>query len=133
MERMDPELKREQERIDRLKQAMYSRALSEKLKARERRELSGEREVVGEEWMRSEPQLSPTNVAPRGVGAGRFALYAILVAAVLFFLGAVGFFGYFFFIGGGAQLYMGMNSIQRKKTARFPASVGTMPGTFSAK
>ena len=102
MERMDPELKREQERIDRLKQAMYSRALSEKLKARERRELSGEREVVGEEWMRSEPHLSPTNVAPRGVGAGRFALYALLVAAVLFFLGAVGFFGYFFFIGGGS-------------------------------
>ena len=99
---MDPELIREQERIDRLKQAMYSRALSEKLKNRERRELSGEREVVHEDWKRSEPKLSQTMVAPRGVGAGRFVLYGLLVAAALFFLGAVGFFGYYFFLGGGS-------------------------------
>lgn len=99
---MDPESIREHERIERLKQAMYSRGLSEKLTAKDRRELSDQRETVGDDWKRPETPLRTANVAPRGVGAGRFFLYSILVAAILFALGAVGFFGYYFFLGGGS-------------------------------
>jgi hypothetical protein len=82
---------------------MYSRKLSEQLKERPRRPLEEERVTVGEEWHREEAHLSQTMVAPRTIGLMRKVLLWSLVAAVLFFVVALGFFAYYFTFGGGAS------------------------------
>ncbi|MBI5470223.1 hypothetical protein HY968_02780 [Candidatus Kaiserbacteria bacterium] len=92
----------EKERIDRLRQAMYSRQLSEKLKPRERRDLSETKPIVGDDWVRQEPEMAGAVVAPLGVSWLRRALYWILGVALVFFFGAGGFFLYYFTIGGGS-------------------------------
>lgn len=81
---------------------MYSRSLSGKLKDRERRVLEPERPIVGEDWRRPEPELAHSIIAPRGIGLARSALRWVLIAAVIFFIGAAGFFAYYFSIGGGS-------------------------------
>jgi len=55
----------DQEHIDELRQAMYSRTLSEQLKPRERRALDLTRAPIGEDWKHEEDSLDPTMVAPR--------------------------------------------------------------------
>ncbi len=92
----------EKEHIERLRQAMYSRDLSEKLKARERRGLADTHTNVGEDWKRPEPEMQPMLVAPRRIGWGRQAFFWIFGVALVFFMGAGGFFLYYFFFGGGA-------------------------------
>ena len=92
----------DKEKIERLRQAMYSRTISDKLKPRERRYLGEERSDVGDDWDRDEPELHPMLVAPRHIGLGRNMFLWVFLAAVLFFLGAVGFFGYYFLFGGGS-------------------------------
>ncbi|HTR18450.1 MAG TPA: hypothetical protein VMH91_00500 [Candidatus Paceibacterota bacterium] len=92
----------DEEKIDRLRQAMYSRTLSEKLKARERRTLQEPRSIVGDDFVHEEEPLSPTIVAPRTIGFARSALWWVLAAAILFFVCAVAFFIYYFTLGGGA-------------------------------
>src|SRR5580704_7371589 len=93
----------ENEKIDRLRQAMYSRTLSEQLKARDRRNLEPSRKIVGDDFVHvdSEP-LAASTVAPRGMGFARSALWWILGAAFIFFVCAIGFFAYYFIYGGGA-------------------------------
>ena len=80
---------------------MYSRTLSEKLKARQRRELDQPRPIVGDDFVRPEGSLSSTTVAPRGMGAARKALWWILGISIVFFVCAIGFFAYYFTLGGG--------------------------------
>lgn len=92
----------EKEKIERLRRAMYSRALSPKLTERERRELEERGPQVGEDWVRDEPELVGSHVAPRTIGIVRTGLQGIIWAAAAFFVGAVVFFGYYFFFGEGA-------------------------------
>lgn len=93
----------ENEKIDRLRRAMYSRTLSEKLKDRERRPLSPEGEVVGDDWRMPEPGNPASMVAPATIGIARRVLWWILGIAIVFFIGALAFFVYFFTFGGGSQ------------------------------
>src|SRR5262249_43535814 len=102
MDGVPPESEHDKEKIERLRQAMYSRTTAERLHPRERRELEVERTDVGEDWKREEPELKPMLVAPRGIGFARNLLYWVLTAAVVFFLGAAGFFAYYFLFGGGS-------------------------------
>ena len=90
------------ERIERLRRAMYSRALGEKLHDRDRRTLDQERQLVGEDWRRPEVKLEGLKTAPRGMSVIRNTLWWMLGIAVVFFLGAGGFFLYYFTLGGGS-------------------------------
>ncbi len=93
----------DEEKIERLKRAMYSRDLSEKLKERPRRPLDDIRPAVPDDWNRGEQGVAPAVVAPLGLGLARRALWWLLGLATLFFLGAILYFGYYFTIGGGAS------------------------------
>jgi len=97
-----PQPEHEKERVERLREAMYSRALSEKIHPRERRELDETKPQVGDDWKRDEPEMEPILVAPQGIGLGRTLLYWLLGSAIVFFIGAGGFFVYYFTIGGGS-------------------------------
>src|SRR3989344_2964478 len=92
----------EKEKIERLRRAMYSRSLSDKLKDKERRELGQKVPIVGEEFVEPQAQVAGMRVAPRAIGFARTALWWLLGGAVVFFIGAVGFFSYYFLLGGGS-------------------------------
>ena len=92
----------DQEKIERLRRAMYSRTLSEKLKDRPRREFEAEGSAVGENFVRHDAGVPGSVVAPRTIGLARTALWWVLGGAILFFILAVGFFGYYFFLGAGS-------------------------------
>ncbi len=99
---MPPSSEHDQEKIERLRRAMYSRSLSPKIKDRERRLMAPERDLVGSDWVRPEPRLSSSTVAPFGMGFTRAVIGWLIAAGFAFFIGAVGFFAYYFLIGGGA-------------------------------
>ncbi len=86
----------EQQKIERLQRAMYSRTLSEKLKNKERRQLAPEKEIVRENWVREEPTISGSVIAPRTINLTRTVLWWFLGAASIFFLSAALFFNLFF-------------------------------------
>lgn len=92
----------EKEKIQRLRQAMYSRSLSGKIHDRERRTLEQERHEVGDDFVSSQEEAVGLVVAPRVIGVARKALWWLLGLAIIFFIGAVGFFSYFFLLGGGS-------------------------------
>ena len=92
----------EKEKIERLRRAMYSRELSDKFKQRERRALGETPELVGEDWKHLEPGSPGTLVAPRGITLVRSILYWLLGVAIVFFVGAVFFFTYYFTLGSGS-------------------------------
>src|SRR3989338_1448340 len=101
---MEPsESSHEDEKIERLRRAMYSRTLSEKLGGRPRRELGQTQPLAGEDWQRPEPTLRHSTVAPRTIGLMRTGLWWVLGLSLVFFLGAAAFFGYYFTFGGGAS------------------------------
>jgi hypothetical protein len=91
----------EQEKIERLRRAMYSRQLSEKMGERPRHALAPEREALPGDWREEEPGVSGSMVAPRFIGVTRKILTWTLVASIVFFVAALGFFAYFFVFGGG--------------------------------
>src|SRR3990167_1546210 len=92
------------EKIERLRRAMYSRDLSEHMKERPRRKLDDIRPIVGEDWQHEETSLPSSVVAPRAaITFARTALWWVLGLAIVFFIGAVGFFAYYFTIGPGAS------------------------------
>lgn len=93
----------EQERIKRLREAMYSRKLEPLIKEKPRRELEVTPPPVGEEFVRKEPLLQRSTIAPKTIGLTRLLIRWGIMAAIAFFLGAIGFFGYYFLLGGGAQ------------------------------
>lgn len=92
----------EEEKIQRLRDAMYSRKLEPLIKEKPRRELEVGRPAVGEEWLREEPHLQRSSVAPQSIRITRVLVRWALYAAAAFFVGAAGFFAYYFFIGGGS-------------------------------
>src|SRR5882762_5496315 len=97
MQPLEPEKSpHEQEKIERLRRAMYSRALSERLTERERRELDPTQAQVNEDWKRAEPGSPKIMVAPKHMNAARVVMWWILAAAILFFVSAIGFFIYYF-------------------------------------
>jgi hypothetical protein len=63
-----PQPEHEKEKVERLREAMYSRALSDKIHPRERRELEEAKSVVLDDWKRKEPEMAPVLVAPVGIG-----------------------------------------------------------------
>ena len=93
----------EDEKIERLRRAMYSRKLTPRLEDHERRTLNSREDVVGADWKREEPELDPVTTAPRTINIVRRALWWVLAIAILFFIGAVGFFIYFFTFGAGSS------------------------------
>jgi hypothetical protein len=97
-----PTPEHEKQRVERLREAMYSRAIADKLKPRPRRELEETKSTVEGDWKRPEPEMAPMIVAPSGIGWGKALLYWLLGAAVIFFLGAAGFFVFYFTVGGGS-------------------------------
>ncbi len=103
---MDPQpehLDHEKEKIERLRRAMYSRELSGQIKDRPRHTMESTNPTVGDDWKRPEPELKTMSVAPRTIAIARSALRWMLVAAVVFFIAALGFLAYYFTIGGGAS------------------------------
>ncbi|RJR13580.1 hypothetical protein C4585_01740 [Candidatus Parcubacteria bacterium] len=99
---MDPSQDHEKEKIERLRRAMYSRTISEQLKDRPQPRLEPSRPIVGEDWRRPEEGVAASVVAPRTIGLARTALRWVLGLSIVFFLGAMAFFGYYFTFGGGA-------------------------------
>lgn len=93
----------DQERIEQLRRAMYSRKLSGQIHERPRRELEHDRELVADDWKMQEPQLGKMQVAPRFIGTTRAVLKWFLTVSVLFFIAAAAFFGYYFLLGGGSH------------------------------
>jgi hypothetical protein len=93
----------ENEKIERLRRVMYSRSLSPRIKAKERRILEDENSPVGEDWVRPEPSLAGIAVAPRTIGMFRSFLRWAILAAFAFCIGAVVFFTYYFVIGPGSS------------------------------
>lgn len=92
----------EQERIKRLRDAMYSRKLEPLIKEKPRRELEVTPPPVGEEFIREEPLLQRKTIAPQSIRLVRTLIRWGIMAAVAFFVGAVGFFAYYFLFGGGS-------------------------------
>src|SRR3989344_606492 len=95
----DPE---EQERIKRLREAMYSRKLEPLIKEKPRRELEVSPPSVGEEFVRTEPLMQRSSVAPKSIRFTHALIRWGIMAAIAFFVGAAGFFGSYFLLGGGS-------------------------------
>lgn len=94
----------EQEKIERLRRAMYSRSFSGMLGERPRHVLRETPQSVGEDWTTEESgEVAASTVAPRMIGVMRSALWWFLGASVVFFVVAVAFFAYYFTIGGGSS------------------------------
>lgn len=93
----------EKDKVERLRRAMYSRSLSPKIHDRERRSLGQEQFRVGEDFVSSEEEAAGLVVAPRAIGLARKALWWLLGAAIIFFIGAIGFFSYYFLLGAGSS------------------------------
>ena len=99
--RMDERSEHEKEKVERLRRAMYSRLLSEKLKSRERRELSQTESIVGSDFVSPEKGAPGSTIAPHGISIMRNALWILLAAAILFFFASAGYFAWYFLLGGG--------------------------------
>lgn len=99
---MDPS-DHEKEKIERLRRAMYSRSLSDKLKDKPRHALDLTRATVGEEWSQPEPEAVAMTVAPRMIGYTRRVLWGFLAVSIAFFVSALLFFTYYFLFGAGSS------------------------------
>jgi hypothetical protein len=80
---------------------MYSRKLEPLIKEKPRRELEAPTEM-GEEFIREEPLLQRQTIAPKSIRFTRVLIRWGIMASVAFFVGAIGFFAYYFLIGGGS-------------------------------
>ena len=99
---VDP-MPNEEEKVGRLRRAMYSRSLSPKFKDRGRRTLEEDRTDVSEDWDRQEPELEGTIVAPKILFPWRRAAQWLGIAFGAFLIGVIGFFAYYFTLGGGSS------------------------------
>lgn len=95
----------DEEKIDRLRRAMYSRSLSERLHEHARRDLDEEKTDVKEDWQKTEEseKLPKTMIAPIALRSAHTLLRGLFIAGLVFFIGALGFFAYFFTFGKGAS------------------------------
>lgn len=96
-----PPSEHEKERIERLRRAMYSRSQDGIIPERARRELHQPDDGVPEDWREPEEGAAASTVAPATLGLARKILAWFLVASVVFFTGALLFFGYYFTFGKG--------------------------------
>src|SRR4051812_908282 len=92
----------EDQRIDRLRRAMYSRSLSRNIKERDRREMDPSPQIVGEDFKEKDAGVPEKMVAPRGILYMRNFLWLLLGGSIVFFIATVAFFGYYFFFGAGS-------------------------------
>lgn len=95
----------EEEKIGRLRRAMYSRKFSDSLGPRERRKLDPEREEVPEDWEHEDAKEAPTilpleAMMPPRASAVRAIVRWALIASGIFFAGTLIFFAYYLFFGG---------------------------------
>ncbi|MEY4747699.1 MAG: hypothetical protein RLZZ416_748 [Candidatus Parcubacteria bacterium] len=97
-----PPSEHEKEKVERLRRAMYSRSLSDKLKDKPRRELIEHEPIVGNEFVRHDEASPRSIVAPRVIGFARAALWWLLGGSIVFFIIAIGFFTYYFGFGPGS-------------------------------
>lgn len=81
---------------------MYSRKLEPLIKEKPRREFEERAAPVGEEWMREEPLMQRSAVAPQRARYLRTVFNWLMLAGITFGIGALGFAGYYFFLGGGS-------------------------------
>lgn len=98
---MDP-APHEEEKIERLRNAIYSRQYAGKIGERPRRALEPERDSLPGDWHEPEKGAARSIVAPRVLGYTRKLLMWLLAASIVFFLAAVSFFIYYFAFGGGS-------------------------------
>jgi len=97
------EMDHEKEKIERLRRAMYSRALEKNIKEKPRHELEMESAVVGEDWKHPESgPFSGTIAPPKKFQFMRMFVRASIYIGAAFFVGAAGFMGYYFFVGTGS-------------------------------
>lgn len=92
------------EKIHRLRQAMYSRSISKKLKPKPRRSLEPLDHDLPEDWQEPEAGVDDTEVAPWGINIARRVMKWLLAASVVFFIVAAGVFVYYFTIGPGGEV-----------------------------
>jgi len=92
----------DEEKMNRLRRAMYSRSLAPKLKEHQRRALEDDRTDVSEDWKRQYQELQGATVAPRIFLRLRSVVRWLVIALVIFLIGVAGFLTYYFTIGGGA-------------------------------
>ncbi|OGG60732.1 hypothetical protein A3C86_01785 [Candidatus Kaiserbacteria bacterium RIFCSPHIGHO2_02_FULL_49_16] len=98
---VDP-MPNDEEKMNRLRRAMYSRSLAPKLKEHQRRALEDDRTDVSEDWKRQYQELQGATVAPRIFLRLRSVVRWLVIALVIFLIGVAGFLTYYFTIGGGA-------------------------------
>jgi hypothetical protein len=92
------------ERLKRLRQAMYSRSISPHLKMRPRRDVKQIDYAVPTDWEEKEDPIPDSSVAPRVMTMARGALWWILAGTTVFFVASVGIFFYYFTIGSGGTV-----------------------------
>lgn len=91
------------ERIAHLRQAMYSRAISDGIvKPRDRRELQEVDYRIPDDFQDETKPLPGTFVAPRTINAARSLTGWFLLASIGFFIVAMGAFVYYFIFGSGS-------------------------------
>src|SRR4051812_28411884 len=94
----------EKEKIERLRRAMYSRSLADKIRDRARRPLAQRETLVGDDFVERQESVAGIVVAPRTIGLARTTLWWLLAAAAVFFIGTAAYFGYYFVFGSGSLL-----------------------------
>lgn len=90
------------ERIKRLRQAMYSRSLSSKIRTRPREELKEIDYGVPTDFLEQEEKVPGSLVAPRTIRTARQITEWFLMGSIVFFALAVIAFSYYFFFGSGS-------------------------------
>lgn len=91
------------ERISHLRQAMYSRSISDDVvKPRDRRELHEVDYRVPTDFQDEGEPLPGTLIAPRTINAARSLTGWFLLASIAFFIVAAGAFAFYFIFGAGS-------------------------------
>lgn len=90
------------ERLQRLRQAMYSRSLSKNIRTKPRRDLEQPDFAVPEDFTLPEELTAQSSVAPRVIGWGRYIAKLLLIFSIVFCVTSVAAFVYFFTAGGGS-------------------------------
>ena len=92
------------ERLNRLRQAMYSRSISPNLRMRARHEIKPVDYGVKTDFETPEEPIASSMVAPQVVMWSQKLLWWVLIGTGLFFVASVGIFFYYFTIGSGGTV-----------------------------
>lgn len=93
----------EKEKIERLRRAMYSRSLSEKIKEHPRRVLAEDRISPPEDWQKPEQESAGIIVPQKSAMSSGNIFKWFIFAVAAFFIGIAAFLAYYFTLGGGAS------------------------------